>query len=95
MVMFDLTSIDSFSLTKAFIDKLRENAFNRDIPIILVGNKLDLCQSDSSQRKVAYEAALDFAKQEQVMYMEISCKTKFNVLESITKLSQALDDQIR
>lgn len=53
---------------------------------MLVGNKLDLVQSDPSQREVPTEAGREFAHQEGLRFIETSASTNNNVKDSFELL---------
>ena len=46
---------------------------------MLVGNKLDLCETHPSERKVAREFAADFAAKNGLLFMETSAIQDLNV----------------
>lgn len=58
--MYDITKEGSFMSVKKWIDEVKEHA-EPEIVIMLVGNKLDLCEMHPSERKVSSEFAADFA----------------------------------
>ena len=45
---------------KKWIEAVKEKA-ELDIVIMLVGNKLDICEENPLERKVSYESAAEFA----------------------------------
>lgn len=53
---------------------------------MLVGNKLDLVQQDSSLREVPTEAAKEFAKNEGLKFIETSALGNNNVKEAFENL---------
>ena len=60
MIGYDLTSYDSFVTTKEFVAqvcKLKEIRYPSSLQLIFVGNKLDVCLSNPSARKVPKEEA--------------------------------------
>ena len=50
-----------------------------DIVIMLVGNKLDLCEQRPAERKVSTERAMEFAKENELLFMETSAFADVNV----------------
>lgn len=54
---------------------MRVKSEDKNIPFILVGNKVDI----ESQRKVSKEEAQSLADQWKVKYIETSAKTRLNV----------------
>ena len=81
MILFDLTSYESFLSCETWLNGIRE-ACGREIPLLLVGNKSDL------DRIVNKEDAEQFAQKNNIEYIEVSCKDNINVEEAVTKLSQ-------
>ena len=57
-----------------------------DVLIMLVGNKVDLCEKNSSMRKVSKEAASTLAKENKMLFEETSAVTAQNVNEVFEKL---------
>ncbi len=57
-LVFDLTNKKSFENVKNWMNELREFTNNRDLPIVLIGNKLDLVD----KRAIKYEDGLKLAK---------------------------------
>ncbi|XP_055350601.1 ras-related protein Ral-a-like [Paramacrobiotus metropolitanus] len=82
MCVFALTDTDSF----AALDELKDQIFRvknmPKIPMILVGNKVDL----EAQRKVSITTLQEKARLWNVPYIETSAKTKFNVDKAFYEL---------
>jgi GTPase SAR1 family protein len=57
---------------------------------MLVGNKLDIVQENNERREVPLEAAQQFAKEENLMFVETSATNCFNVREAFEKLLQEI-----
>ncbi len=60
------------------MEEVKEHA-EPDIVIMLVGNKLDLCEERQADRKVSTERAMDFARENGLLFMETSAFTDINV----------------
>mmetsp|Transcript_6719 Transcript_6719/g.9285 ORF Transcript_6719/g.9285 Transcript_6719/m.9285 type:complete len:266 (+) Transcript_6719:229-1026(+) len=73
IVMFDITSRESFNAVTHWLDEVRAHA--RNAVIIVVGNKSDLEHS----RDVTTEEAQKFCQKEGVIYIEASAKSGANV----------------
>jgi len=75
LVVFDVTSYTSYVQSKVWISELKrlgpENAV-----VILVGNKVDITKD---LRRITYQQANDYAKENDVKYIETSAKTKYNI----------------
>ena len=83
IVVYDVTSLDSFVRAKSWISELYKQA-KPDIIIALAGNKSDL----ESHRSVKYEEASNYAEENNLIFFETSAKTDRNVydiFESIAK----------
>lgn len=60
------------------MEEVKEHA-EPDIVIMLVGNKLDLCEKHPLERKVSTERAMEFARENNLLFMETSAFTDVNV----------------
>ena len=67
------------------MEEVKDHA-EADIVIMLVGNKLDLCEQSPAQRKVTYEQGLEFAKKNNLLFREASAFTDINVREAFEHL---------
>ncbi|KAA0187352.1 GTP-binding protein ryh1 [Fasciolopsis buskii] len=74
VVVYDICVVESFHQTARWIDDVR-NERGSDVIIMLVGNKTDL----SEKRKVTTEEGERLAKDLNVMFIETSAKTGYNV----------------
>ncbi|KAJ3441287.1 ras and ef-hand domain-containing protein [Anaeramoeba flamelloides] len=81
MIVFDLTDLHSFEETVYWIKSVKENV-KQDISILLIGNKNDL----SYKRKVSKEVAEEFAKENNILYIETSAKKSENVADAFKLL---------
>jgi Rab family protein len=61
-----------------------------EIVIMLVGNKLDLCESNPAERKVSREYAQGFAEKNQLLFMETSAYQDLNVRDCFELLVQEI-----
>lgn len=87
VVIYDITLYQTLNRAKECINEVKENA-DTDIFITLVGNKLD----QESQRQVPQQDALDYAKQNNLMYFECSAKTGQNVKELFLQTMRNIPD---
>merc|ERR1711962_539406 len=69
IVVYDITSLDSFVRAKSWISELYKQA-KPDIIIALAGNKSDL----ESHRSVKYEEASNYAEENNLIFFETSAK---------------------
>ena len=74
IVVFDITSANSFEKAKSWISELKLTA-NMNVQITLVGNKTDL----QHRRQVLSDTAKNYAEQEELTYIETSAKNNINI----------------
>jgi small GTP-binding protein len=89
MLVYDVTSEKTFANAKRWMEELRDHA-EPDIVIMLVGNKIDLCDRNPAARKVPIEQASEFAKANRLLFEETSSITAARVKESFETLLQAI-----
>ena len=84
MIVYDITRTESFDNLKYWISSIKSNMENKNIiiPIIIVGNKLDMTDS----REITEEVASKFAKENNYNYFETSAKTGQGVDKAIRDL---------
>jgi Ras-related protein Rab-27A len=82
ILMFDLTSENTFLNVRNWISQLQTHAYCDDPDIILVGNKLDL----EDKRAVSAERAKEFAENNNCTYFETSAATGENVERALQTL---------
>ena len=85
IILYDITNAKSLKRGPQWIQIVKDNA--RDIPILLVGNKLDL----EEQREVSKEQAEEIKnKHSLASVMEISVKTEENLEKMISTLTDLI-----
>jgi Ras-related protein Rab-11A len=82
MLVYDITSSPSFKCIEHWLTELRSNIADPNIPIMLIGNKLDL----RDQRSVPTEDGQNYAERERLLFIEGSAKTADNIEEGFTQL---------
>lgn len=85
VVVFDITSRESFESTTKWIHDVREQRGN-DVVLVLVGNKTDL----ADKREVSAAEIEARANEEEIMFIETSAKAGFNVKLLFRRLATAL-----
>lgn len=73
---------DTFNHLTRWLEEVRQNG-NPDMTIMLIGNKCDL----DARRQVSTEEGERFAKENNLIFLETSAKTAFNVEEVLTSLA--------
>jgi len=85
VVVYDVTNINSFQQTNKWIDDVRTER-GTDVIIVLVGNKTDL----ADKRQVSIDEGERKAKDLNVMFIETSAKTGYNVKQLFRRVAAAL-----
>eukprot|EP00825_Cyclidium_porcatum_P044714 TRINITY_DN6625_c0_g1_i4.p2 TRINITY_DN6625_c0_g1~~TRINITY_DN6625_c0_g1_i4.p2 ORF type:complete len:214 (-),score=37.78 TRINITY_DN6625_c0_g1_i4:92-733(-) len=85
LLVYDVTKEKTFQNVSKWIDDLKQQA-ESDIVIILVRNKYDQIEKNSSNCKVQKEDALKFAKQNGLLFEETSALTDYNVTQVFESL---------
>ena len=81
LLLFDVTKKSSFMACKNYLEEVRINSDKKCV-IYLVGNKIDLVD----ERVITKEAAEEFAKNENIKYIETSAVKNMKVSEAFTSL---------
>ena len=84
MLVFDLSNRTTYSHIKDWLNEIQ--SIDKNIKIILIGNKIDL----ENERKVDKKVVEDFAQSKNLQYYETSAKTGVNVNEIYKKLAELL-----
>ena len=74
LIVYDISNKDSFNNVSIWVDDCRSQS-PKTITLVLVGNKCDL----EEQRQVTYEEGEEFAKENGMMFFEVSAKTGSNI----------------
>ena len=84
LLVYDVTSTDSFDNLKYWISSIKENMEkkNMHIPVIVIGNKIDMEEA----REIKRENAEKFAGESNYKYFETSAKTGVGVDDAIREL---------
>jgi len=85
VIVYDITSLSSFQETARWVDEVRAER-GENIVICLVGNKIDL----KDRRQVSIETGERLAREMNVMWMETSAKSGFNVKTLFKRLANAV-----
>ncbi|KAI3388186.1 hypothetical protein SNEBB_006232 [Seison nebaliae] len=85
VVVYDVTSDESFQQTRKWIDDVRTER-GTEVIIVLVGNKTDLNES----RQVNFDDGQSKAQELNVMFLETSAKSGYNVQKLFQMIAGAL-----
>lgn len=89
--MYDVSSEQSFKSMRQWIGSIRENA-SEDCLIAIVGNKIDLCESEE-HRVVRFKDGEQLAASEGCLFFEASSKRSKNIIESMEVVARLLTDK--
>ena len=85
LLVFDITMKQSFVNVEKWFDQIRRYS-GMDVPIVLVGNKIDL----EDTRVVPADDVQKYSKDQKLPYFETSAKTDVKVSDVFTKLAELI-----
>ena len=89
ILLYDVTNEDSFKGLTSWLAEIRNNS-NKDVSIVLVGNKIDL-----NDRKITKEVASEFAIKNGLFYFETSSKDGLNIDVPFENLAKDIVKKIK
>ena len=89
-MVYDITSRDSFSALDSISDEIKQKA-PKEIQIILVGNKVDLVNSNPSVRQIPIEEGQEYASNRGYLFIETSAQELHNVDQAFQLLSDRIN----
>ncbi|OMJ95694.1 hypothetical protein SteCoe_753 [Stentor coeruleus] len=88
VIVFDITSSKTFDSVSNWIDEIQFHiGYDRKIPMLVIGNKLDL----NEKRVVNSQKAKQWCEEHGIMYYECSAMTGQNIEEAFINLVKAID----
>ncbi len=85
IVVFDITKRDSFNGARSWVKELQKRG-DMNVVIALAGNKCD----QESKRRVETEEAAQYAKENDIIFMETSAKENINVRNLFLEIAKKL-----
>jgi small GTP-binding protein len=89
LALYDITNHTSFDNLQSWLTLIKEECYV-DIPVIIVGNKMDL----EEKRIVDKEEASEYAKKQNVEFIETSSKTGENVEKTLYMITEKVLQKI-
>ncbi|KAF4695978.1 Ras- protein Rab-2A [Perkinsus olseni] len=88
LLVYDISRRDTFNHLTRWLEEARQNS-NPNMVIMLIGNKCDL-----ERREVSYEEGAQFAKENNLIFLEASAKTAQNVEEAFLQTARKIYENI-
>jgi len=79
LLVYDISRKETFTHAVKWLEEVRNNS-SKQIVVILIGNKKDL----ENKRQVSFEEGESFAKENGLMFLEVSAKTAHNIEEAFS-----------
>ena len=89
VIVYDISNKESFDNVSIWVDDCRSQS-PKTISLILVGNKKDL----EDKREVSYEEGEEFAKNNGMLFFEVSAKTGENIDELFKESAEDISKKI-
>lgn len=86
ILMFDVTSRNSYKNIEFWYNVVK--TYNPDIPVVLVGNKVD------AENRKMMASMINFHREHNLAYFDISAKTGFNVDKIVPYIVRRLDNTL-
>lgn len=87
IIVYDITSEESFAHVLNWAEEIRNHS-EKNCVIMLIGNKIDVCQKNPSSRKIDYEYAKSTAEKNNFLFFESSATTFENVSILFAELAE-------
>ena len=89
-MVYDITRRDTFNHLGTWLKDVRENT-NKDMVVMLVGNKIDL----ETRRAVPRAEGEEFARNNGLLFMETSARTADHVEEAFLETARIVHDRLQ
>ena len=89
LLVYDITNKESFLHCQNWLHEIKENG-DKDVIIILVGNKCDL----EKNREVSTQEGEDFAESNKLIFLETSAKIGKNIFDVFQRSAKIILDKI-
>lgn len=82
LLVYDITDMKSFESIKNYYSQAIREICPKNIPIMLLGNKLDI----ENERKVSQQEGIELAQSSNYLFKETSCITNENIIDAFEAL---------
>ena len=89
ILVFDVSQRETFNNLENWIDDIKNNS-NKEIKVIIVGNKIDI-----EKRVVSKKEGIDFANKYNYIYIEASAKNGTNIILIFHKITEKILSRIK
>lgn len=85
ILMYDVTEAESYHDLKSWLNLIMDSTNDTQVPIMFVGNKIDLREAENNTRKsfVTVEMGQRLASTNNALFIETSVATQYNIEEAI------------
>ena len=90
ILVYDVNNENSFRGLSSWLNEIKSNCNNKNVSIVLVGNKIDL-----SERIISKEEGNDFAQKNGLLFVETSSKDGININTPFENLSNDIIQKIK
>ena len=84
----------TFTNATRWLNEIRQNV-EPDCVVMLIGNKVDLCDRNNKKREVSYEEAKMFAAENKMLFYETSALCNFKINDCFEDLLQEIYNERR
>lgn len=89
LLLYDVTSVDSFLNVREWVDQIQAST-NENIPLCIVGNKVDLREHHPAESCVSSSNGEKLAKAYGALFCETSAKEGTNIVEAVLHLAREI-----
>ena len=90
LLVYDITRRETFSHLARWLEEAKQNA-STNMVIMLIGNKSDL----DHRRQVTFDEGAQFARENNLIFLETSARTAANVEEAFIQTAQKIYENIQ
>ena len=92
LLVYDITNSKTFENIEKWLDELRESC-DEEIVVMLLGNKLDIIETEPQRRKIPREEASYFAQNNNLLFKEVSALNTSQIEDAFERLIETIYQQ--